>query len=86
MTKEIEKEDDDKMEKVLDEFMDRAIKAETDWLIDYEVLFSLKSYGQQEATAALQRKDRDQYQFWQGWNAALERVETSLSRMTYESK
>jgi hypothetical protein len=30
LAEKIEKEDDDKVEKVLDEFMDRAIKAETE--------------------------------------------------------
>jgi hypothetical protein len=34
----------------------------------------LAAYGAQESTAALQRQDREQYQFWQGWNAALERA------------
>jgi hypothetical protein len=34
----------------------------------------LLAYGHEEATNALKRQDRDQYQFWQGWNAALQRV------------
>jgi hypothetical protein len=34
----------------------------------------LRAYGEAEATNALKAKDRDQYQFWQGWNAALQRV------------
>ena len=35
----------------------------------------LRAYGEAEAATALHAKDRDQYQFWQGWNAALERVQ-----------
>jgi hypothetical protein len=35
------------------------------------------AFGQEEATNALKAKDRDQYQFWQGWNAALSRLETA---------
>jgi hypothetical protein len=34
----------------------------------------LLAYGEEESTNALTRKDRDQYQFWQGWCAALSRV------------
>ena len=34
----------------------------------------LLAYGQEESTNALKAKDRDAYQFWQGWTAALSRV------------
>jgi len=38
------------------------------------VVESLRAYGEEEAARALHQKDRDQYQFWQGWNAALDRL------------
>lgn len=34
----------------------------------------LLAYGREESASALARKDRDSYQFWQGWNSALERA------------
>lgn len=34
----------------------------------------LQAYGEEESTLALTRKDRDQYQFWSGWLAALDRI------------
>ena len=34
----------------------------------------LLAYGREESTNALKAKDRDSYQFWQGWNSALERA------------
>jgi hypothetical protein len=34
----------------------------------------LLAYGQGMSTDALIARDREQYQFWQGWTAALERV------------
>lgn len=39
-----------------------------------DVIDCLKAYGETEATTALMGKDREQYQFWQGWLAALQRV------------
>lgn len=36
-------------------------------------LRDLLVYGQGESLAALTSKDRDQYQFWQGWTMALDR-------------
>jgi hypothetical protein len=38
------------------------------------------AYGEEEAANALTRKDRDRYQFWQGWNAALQRVPAPADR------
>ena len=40
---------------------------------------ALKAYGDDEIGKALARRDRDQYQFWQGWDAALQRVLAALS-------
>lgn len=34
----------------------------------------LLAYGEQEKDSAVTRRDRDAYQFWTGWVAALERV------------
>ena len=34
----------------------------------------LKAYGDEEVANALKAKDREQYQFWQGWNSALDRI------------
>jgi hypothetical protein len=39
-----------------------------------EAIGDLRAYGEEETVNALRRKDRDQYQFWQGWNAALDRA------------
>jgi hypothetical protein len=41
-----------------------------------EKVGDLLAYGEEESAHALRRKDRDQYQFWQGWNAALQRLTT----------
>jgi hypothetical protein len=40
-----------------------------------DVVGDLQAYGQEEETAALKRKDRMDYQFWAGWNAALQRIQ-----------
>ena len=37
----------------------------------------LIAYGQAESTNALKAKDREQYQFWQGWLSALYRVKST---------
>ena len=39
-----------------------------------EELDSLLAFGEEESTRALKFKEREQYQFWQGWIAALQRV------------
>jgi len=50
------------------------MSAEIRRLLSPEAVSDLLAYGEEEATHALTRQDRDQYQFWQGWNAALQRL------------
>jgi hypothetical protein len=39
----------------------------------------LEAYGNEESTNALKAKDREQYDFWQGWCASLARLDALLS-------
>lgn len=39
-----------------------------------ESIAQLKAYGDEETQTYLRKKMRDEYQFYQGWNAALDRV------------
>ena len=39
-----------------------------------ETIDALKAFGEEERDNALKRKDREQYQFYSGWCAALDRV------------
>ena len=49
-----------------------------------EELDSLLAYGEEESTRALKFKEREQYQFWQGWIAALQRVINRQNRFDVE--
>ena len=44
----------------------------------------LLAYGDQEATNALRAKDREHYQFWQGWCEALKKIRLSSSSLSVE--
>jgi hypothetical protein len=39
----------------------------------------LRAYGDSEIRASLASRDRDKHQFWQGWDAALQRLAALLS-------
>jgi predicted RNA-binding Zn-ribbon protein involved in translation (DUF1610 family) len=51
---------------------------------DASTVDALIAYGQGESTAALETKNREQYQFWAGWLSALERVAARAPREPLE--
>lgn len=57
-------------------------RAKVDGAIRQGAIGDLQAYGREESTNALKAKDKESYQFWEGWDAALRRAQTVADTLT----